>query len=281
MILIADSGSTKTIWAVIDHQNNPFFFNTEGYNPYHISSEKITVDLQRNLPRGLNSSGVSTVYFFGAGCAGEKNCGIITKALNGVFSSAAIEVESDIHGASLALFGKAPGLTCIIGTGSSSAVWNGNHAQVMCPSLGYVLGDEGSGASLGIRFLKKYLRKEFSHKSYAFFKSNIDLSDEEILTTVYREADTKRFLASFVPLLSSQLRDPIVKTMIQDTFEDFIRVFISSVPDYKRLQIGFCGSPAFYFQDILGEELDNHGLSASKIIIHPMDGLVEHFLKLQ
>jgi glucosamine kinase len=281
MILVADSGSTKTIWAAIDIQSKPHYFQTKGYNPYHISSDEIIRDLMRNLPGGLKPTDVDALHFFGAGCAGDKNCGIIADALHGIFSAAVIEIKSDIHGASLALFGKFPGLACIIGTGSSSAIWNGNDISVTCPSLGYILGDEGSGVSLGIRFLRKFLRRQFSSETHTFFQSNIDLTEDEILSIVYREGNAKKFLASFVPLLNSRLNDPEVMLIIQETFDDFIRVFIKNVSENMDLPIGFCGSPAFYFQEILKGELKNHGLKASKILLHPMDGLVEYFAKGQ
>ncbi len=280
MILIADSGSTKTIWAAIVVDRTPLLFQTRGYNPYHISSDEIMRDLIRNLPDEVNKSHIEHVHFFGAGCAGEKSIAVVEQALKGIFRFAQLTVSSDIHGASLALFGKKAGLSCIIGTGANSAIWDGSLAKIVRKSLGYILGDEGSGVSIGIRFLKKYLRKEFSAPLMNYFQSAIGLSDEEILNVIYKEGDEKKFIASFVPLLNGRINHPEIREIIQAAFSDYISTFILPVPDYHIYNLGFCGSPAFYYQDILQKQLSIHGLSAEKIIIHPMDGLINYFKQI-
>ncbi len=277
MILIADSGSTKTIWAAKNNNFATSFFQTKGYNPYHVQADEIVSDLLIHVPENICKQQVEQIYFFGAGCSNAQNKSIITQAVKSVFPNAYVKVASDIEGAAMALFGKEKGIVCILGTGSNAAIWDGNKPQQHTPPLGYILGDEGSGTHMGIRFLKKYLRKEFDNELLEYFHSKIEFSDAEIMNMIYKSSDTKRFLASFVPLLSSRIENPEIEQIVIESFRSFFSVFILKIPEYKEFPVGFCGSPAFFFKNILAEVASEYDVQVEKIIINPIEELVRFY----
>jgi N-acetylglucosamine kinase-like BadF-type ATPase len=277
MILIADSGSGKTDWALLMENTTPIVFETPGCNPFHCSQEDVSQLIINHFPQDYQWSSVSEVHFFGAGCRGEKNISFMRTIFSGIFHKADIHVSSDLHAAGIALFGQDTGIVCILGTGSSSAMWDGSNLKQFTPSLGYVLGDEGSGSQMGIKFLKAFLRGEFKPHTMSFFSKNIQLSEEEILHKIYREKDTKSFLASFVPLMEQQISDSDVRNIIKSSFREFISAHLLNIPGHEALPIGFCGSPAYFFRDILNETLEEFGFSAHRIIRKPIDGLIGHF----
>jgi glucosamine kinase len=278
MILVADSGSSKTIWSAGLPNTSPVYFRTKGYNPLHISSEEIVSDLLRNIPNTIQVKHVEKVYFFGAGCLGDENNQIIISALNAVFLNANCKVSSDIDAAAIGLFGNKKGIACILGTGSNSVLWDGQHGVQFVKPLGYILGDEGSGCQMGMRFLKKLLRKQFSPEIQEFFQSNIELSYEQIMQRIYQSSETKSFLASFVPLMSSRISDPQIKEIAEQCFQDFIDTFIMTIPAHQMYPIGFCGSPAYWFRDILEEVMNKNGLSIENVILNPIHELTQYFI---
>lgn len=281
MIAIADSGSSKTLWAIIDKNALPLIFSTKGYNPYHTDSESIIRDFCHTSQQWYKNNDIEHVYFFGAGCADENKKQIIRNALSVIFPQAELNVSSDLHGASIALFGNKSGITCILGTGSSAALWDGIKLYQNTPSLGYILGDEGSGAFMGIRFLRAYLRNEFDKETAEYFAQHIKLSHSEILDKIYNHNEAKPFLASFVNLMSTKTENRLIKNIVEDSFQQYIKTFILTIPNYRKFSIGFCGSPAYYFSQLLLEALQTFGLSSSKIIQSPMDGLIEFYCPKQ
>ena len=278
MILIADSGSSKTIWVAESADEKPVQFRTKGYNPLHTSSEEIVADLKRSVPDAISTKSVEKVYFFGAGCAGDENIRIVDSALIKVFPNASVSVASDMEGASIALYGNEKGIACIVGTGSNAALWDGNQGVQFVKPLGYTLGDEGSGAAMGIVFLKRFLRKQFSHDAQEYFEANIGMSQTQIMNKIYKSNETKSFLASFVPLMGTRVYDPQIREIVFQSFTDFVEVFVKPIPEFQSYSIAFCGSPAYWFQDILRDVLSQHELSLHKAIANPADELFKHYV---
>lgn len=277
MVLIADSGSSKTIWAITGETVDPVIFYTKGYNPYHIGTDEIIDDFKALSNSWFLNRNISKVFFFGAGCSGGEKDQIIRNALSVIFPLAELNVSNDLHGAALALFRNNAGITCILGTGSSSALWDGQELHQYTPSLGYILGDEGSGTQMGIRFIKSYLRKEFDKDTTEYFAENIRLTDSEILSKIYQHNDTKRFLASFVPLMTTRVEHPLIYSIVRESLSQYVETFILTIPEYKKYDIGFCGSPAHYFNDILTEQMYGYGLKLKIILANPIEKLSEIF----
>jgi len=277
MIAIADSGSSKTIWSITCKSAEPFIFYTKGYNPYHTETDEIIENFKACAGNWFQNSKISKVFFFGAGCTGGEKNQIIQNALSVIFPQAELSVSSDLHGAALALFDNRAGITCILGTGSSAALWDGQQLHHYTPSLGYILGDEGSGTQMGIRFLKSYLRKEFDKDTMEYFAENIRLTDSEILGRIYQHNETKRFLASFVPLMSTRAEHPHIQSIVSQSFSLFVETFILTIPEYLRYNIGFCGSPAYYFNNVLTEQMNRYDLKSGLILVNPIENLTKIF----
>jgi glucosamine kinase len=276
MFLIADSGSTKTIWACVQVDVKPIVFQSKGYNPFHVNSEDIVADLKMYLPNNLEVRNIQHVFFYGAGCNEYADLSIIRRAILQLFPNAKVHIESDLLCAAIALFGNNKGIVCVSGTGSAAALWDGEKLQQFTPSLGYILGDEGSAAYMGIRFVQKYLRNEFDNETMSFFSENLRMTHGEILEKVYQSQDVKRFLASFTPLMLSRIKDIGVKQIVEDAYRRFIEVFIQNIPDYKNYPIGFIGSTAFFLKEIIEQVFIEYDLSVWKVLMNPLEELVSY-----
>lgn len=277
MILIADSGSTKTGWALLSKNKSPHIFHSPGCNPYHCSPEEMLGIFQKHFPKEYDCNAIHEVYFFGAGCGLPEKQMFVSSILKRAFPLCTPHVKSDMMGAGLALFGKHSGIACVIGTGSNAVLWDGEKTEIIIPSLGYILGDEGSGAWIGKKFLAALLRGEFETHETEYFRLKINLSDAEILDAIYTSSHSKQFLASMIPILASKIDSIQVRNMIRQAFDSFLQTFVLPIPGFSEYQIGFCGSVAYYLQDILHEAANAHQIRATKILQDPLNGLIDYF----
>ena len=278
MIAIADSGSTKTEWVVISPSTNQKFV-TPGFNPYFIDSNGIKNELQKNVPHNLKINDIKKIYFFGAGCSSEERCKIVHKGLKSFFSKAEVFVSHDIDAAAKALFGNKKGIALILGTGSNSCVYNGREIISNIPALGYILGDEGSGAYFGLRLVKDFLNNEMPKEIAEKFKKEYPFDREYILDRVYKQPFPNRFLASYAPFLSSYSHFDYVKKIINEGFDLFFKRHVVPYPNYQNYEIGSVGSIGYYLSSNLIEIANKYGFKTIKIIKSPLDGLLEFYQK--
>ena len=286
MILIADSGSTKTDWALIcNEQDNGSIktqqFHTQGINPIYMSEEEIVKILKDELLPQLSSNGFSfssnlLIHFYGAGCR-EDMIPKMKSAFVHVFylSDSAIFVQSDLMGAARALCGREEGVACILGTGSNSCLYDGERIVKNVSPMGFILGDEGSGAVLGKLFvnllykgqLPEIIRKEFEEKT--------GYSLTYIINKVYREPLPNRFLASLVPFIYDYLDVPEIKQMVIDNFRSF---FVRNVQHYhaQHLKVNAVGSVAFYLKECLCQAAELEGYKIGIVMKNPLDSLVKY-----
>ncbi len=278
MILVADSGSTKTSWRLVAHRNQPEI-RTKGLNPYFLSPQEMISELQQNKHLCSIAGQVETVYFYGAGLSDAAKIIEVKETLQRFFSQAKhISVASDMLGAARAVLQTQDGIACILGTGSNSCVFNGEQITQNIPALGYVLGDEGSGTNLGKRFLQAYFYNELPVEIRLAFQQYIKLTDSEIFKAIYQQPLPNRFLASIAPFIHSHKQHFIVKNMVNKAFSAFVEKHI--LPYHlPQPRIGFCGSIAYYFQDELQEVLQRYHLQAQVIIQNPVEKLVEYHTK--
>jgi len=279
MILIADSGSTKTSWAFCTKHQEVQYFTTIGYNPYFISVEDIKQNLSSSLPTYIPKESIEKIYFFGAGCTNSPSQSHIKNALGFVFPNAIINVDSDLLAACIALFGNGQGIACILGTGSNAGFFDGTHFTRPTKSLGYILGDEGSAAYIGRNFLNKYLRNQFSKETQLYFNNKMGLDEEAILDKVYRQEFPNRFLASILPIIAERKSDAQIHTLLSSSINDFIESFILSIPKHQEYKISFCGGTAFRLHDLIIEICHKHKIQFDKIIQQPIEELVEFYTK--
>lgn len=275
MLLIADSGSTKTEWAYVNHHEN-LFFQTQGLNPYFTSDEEINSTLDKVLA-GLKGNKVERIVFFGSGCNSTEKGEVMKEIFKQKFSTSNIEVHSDLVGAAIALFGNKPGIAVILGTGANSGFFDGKEIGFKTESLGYVLGDEGSGAYLGKEFVKNLLYHDFPAEIENDFIHEYGIGKAEILDSVYKKTFPNRFLASFTVFMKKHENHPAMRFVIKNSFEALVNHHLQNYPQKYTHEFAFVGSIAWHFKDILTEVCGKYDLRINAIIKQPLDGLVKHY----
>jgi len=275
MKIIADSGATKTDWCLINGAGEVKTVQTIGLNPYFLDEDGVLNVLKKDLYPFLDNKKVEQVFFYGSGCALPHKKQVLQFALDFFFMHADVEVENDLLGAARALCGEEKGLICILGTGASSCLYDGKQITEYLPSLGYVLGDEGSGAYLGKQLLSAYFSNELPEHLQNLFAQKYPAEFAEILDKVYRQPFPNRFLASFVEFLSENKSDSFVKKLVNSAFDIFFRKQILRHENHKQYPLCFVGSISSIFADELFESAEKHGLTISGIEQSPLDGLLK------
>jgi N-acetylglucosamine kinase-like BadF-type ATPase len=277
MILIADCGSTKTDWVLYDNVTSSVVtrIKTQGLNPTLQSSEEIYNILCNEIADEIDTDAPEKIYFYGAGCAYDEANERITSALKKVFRTNDIEINSDLLAAARALCGHEEGIACILGTGSNSCLFNGKEIIDNTPSLGYILGDEGSGASLGRRLVSDCLKKQLSPAMANKFLTQYNLTIPQILEHVYHKPLPNRYLAQFAPFLAQNRKDAEIKALLKHCFKLF---FQRNTMVYRRswLPIHIVGGIGITFAEELKETAESLGLSIGNIVESPMNGLIEY-----
>ena len=222
----------------------------------------------------LKGKDISNIYFYGASCSSTENCDIVSNAINEFLPDINVAVDHDVMAAAVGLFGKGKGMACILGTGSNSCFYDGKSLIQNVPSLGHILGDEGSGTRLGMRRLRDYMYKMIPAHLNTILKEK-GLDKEFILNKVYKEPGGNRWLASFAMLIKENIRDEYCLEIVKDNFRDFFKYHVCTFSEYKQYPLGIVGSIGYYFSDILKEVAKEFGYEIDKIIQSPMDGLKE------
>ena len=272
MILIADSGSTKTDWALQSAAGAVARFHTQGINPFHQDRAVIAEILRSELLPQLNPSEVSCVCFYGSGVRPELEP-VMMALLQEAFPQAKqVEAHSDLLGAARALCGHNYGIASILGTGANSCLYDGRRIIQNTPALGYILGDEGSGGVLGKHFLHELYKGVLSEKIRSEFEREYGLTMSDVIQRVYREPMPNRFLASLAPFVHRHLSDAAVNRLVIDNFRDFFRYNIR--PYHLEMPVSFVGSIAWHFRDQLAEAAKAEGFRLGTILQSPIDGLL-------
>ena len=275
IILIADSGSTKAEWCLLDGKKRRTIY-TQGMSPYFLDTEQIQQILAIELKSKLKNVEPDEVYYYGTGCANPENVKSVKQALKKIFTKATISVDHDLMGAAKALCGSEKGVACILGTGSNSCYYNGKKIIKNSPGLGYILGDEGSGAYLGKKVVQYYLYNTFDPDLMDRFNAKYNTTNVEILDAVYKHPLPNRFLAGFVPFLIENRGHFMIENIIEDGFNDF---FFNHIYKYREswiMPIHFIGSVAFGFKDVLKDMCNAYELELGRVLKNPMDGLVKY-----
>ena len=274
MILISDSGSTKTDWVLLEGDEVVLRVKTLGLNPTQQKYEDIVDVLSKELMPLLDGKEPEKIFFYGAGCAYEEANSRMRRALETLFATRDIEINSDLLAAARALCGHEEGIACILGTGSNSCYYNGAEIVDNIPPLGFILGDEGSGATLGRQLVNGYLKRQFSQDICTKFFKQYNLDVAKILEKVYREPMPGRFLASLAPFLLENRKNPEIHNML---VKSFVAFFQHNSMAYRKswLPIHFVGGIATAFQDEVKVAAESLGLSIGNILESPMNGLVE------
>lgn len=273
MILIADSGSTKTDWRLLSPNGSIAQAKTIGFNPFYQDTENIFSTLQGSLLPQLAGQQPRQIYFYGAGCGDESRRQVVSDALLQAFPESDVTVQHDLLAAARALCGHEPGIACILGTGSNSCLFDGKQITQNIPPLGFILGDEGSGAYLGRKLISAYLRQELPQDLQEAFYKKYQVTKEAIQNRVYSQPFPNRYLASFAKFLFDRRRHPAIFALIYQSFTDFFDKCVSRYPNHTELPIHFVGSIAFYFGDILRQIAREHSIRVQHILETPIAGL--------
>lgn len=284
--LIVDSGSTKTSWCFAflpdtKSADGARTVTTEGLNPAVMSAEEVEEKIAKALNHCLQSLSISAadvdnVFFYGAGCIAGRTV-VVSESIQSILVDARIYVADDLLGAARALCGHKAGIACILGTGSNSCLYNGENIVAHTPALGYVLGDEGSGAVLGRKFLNAVLKQTLHENIRKRFLQESGLDMAEVINRVYRSPAPNRFLASMSKYIHGYLDEKEVRDIVIDNFEDFIRNNILAYGDKFRT-INVVGSIAYHYKEQLTEAASRNGFQIGKIIKSPIEGLIEYHM---
>jgi len=279
MILVADSGSTKCDWILTD-DNNEIPTGTMGFNPFFHSTDLILNKIKENEILSDNISNISAVYFYGAGCSSPERNAIVENALRLAFPEATeIVVDHDETAAAIATCGDMPGIACILGTGSNSCFFDGTQTSYEIPALGYVLGDEGSGAFFGKALLKEFLYKRLPADIHEDFVAEFGIDKEEIFNAVYHKPNPNVYLASFMRFISERREHPYFKERIYEGLASFANAHITCFQNYKEVPVHFVGSIAYYFREVLEEVANNYRFTIGEVIKKPITNLKNYHLK--
>ncbi len=275
MLLIADSGSTKTSWRLADENKKIYHFLTDGLNPYFKSQGEIVEEIRSALIPSLPHGAVVTqIYFYGAGCSSSSKCELIKDALLQCFPKASAKIDHDILGAAHAACATSEGIVCILGTGSNSCLYDGEKIMSVIGGLGYILGDEGSGSHLGKNLLEAYLNHELPEELAKKFKDTYHLTKEEIEKRVYEKPEANRFLASFSRFIGEHKQHPYFAEMIEKCFDSFFEKHVCRYPDYTQKQVHFIGSIAYNYTDLLRKTAQKRHINIGKILPYPIEELM-------
>jgi len=275
MILIADSGSTKTTWALIDtNAQLNAIYHTSGINPYQQDEKSIIIQLAKELQ--FSQEVIQQVYYYGAG-ATSASSKRLEHSLGNIFKNAYfIGIQSDISAAAHALCEQNAGIACILGTGSNSCLYNGKRITNNIGGFGFILGDEGSGGVLGRQLMGDYLHKNMPKHLWQKLQDDYKLSPNLILDKVYRQSYPNRFLAGFAPFLHQNLQESYIKTLVKTQFQLFFDKKVLCYKPSNQLPIHFTGSIAYYFKQILEEIAANKHLKIGNIVQTPINGLIRY-----
>lgn len=276
MKLIAESGGTKTNWCAVSDSEETEIISTIGLNPNFVSEETFKEVLNSEVLPGLKNPSIEEVWFYGAGCAGKIMEKKVRDAISSVLPSSAIYVFSDLAGAARGLLGTRKGYICMIGTGSNSGYYDGKNITVNIPPLGFILGDEGSGAYLGKRLLADFLRGIMPPALAEEFRKEYGAEKDEIVRNVYRGIFPSRFIGGFVRFLKDHIPDPYCRNLVKTAFEEFVRRNLKLYKTTGKTEIAVTGSVAWHFSGILREVFESNNFVITSITTGPIEGLIHY-----
>lgn len=278
MFLVAESGSTKTQWCIIHKNGIDYLVNTPGINPVNLSTAEIE-SIIRPVSVRIEPEKLEAIYYFGAGCSSDNSIKKIGTALYRIFSCKNIFIDTDLKAACLALAGNSSALIGLLGTGSNSCIWDGKKIVENLPSLGYILGDEGGGVSIGKQLVTDYLKKYMPADLRQKFADDYDITREYVIERVYQSPMPNKFLAGFAPFAEKHIDNEYCNNLIYNQFDNYIERNILMYNNAKQYPVSFCGSIVYFHRDIMTALCKKHDLHIEKIVKEPINKLAEYIQK--
>lgn len=276
MIIVAESGSTKTEFIGFAEGHEKLYFKTAGFNPYVQSREEILGIIKNEVFPYLKDKMVEKIFFYGAGCSTEENRKLMYSCFKNFFNLSAIEIEHDLIAAARGIWHKESGIVAILGTGSNSCVYNGESVVKNIPSLGYILGDEGSGAHMGKKVVSDFIYRKMPEKLMKKLKLEYQMNTEKALNKVYKSESPNRWLASFSFFIRDNIKEEYCRELVLTSLRAFFDCHISQYEEYRQLPLGVAGSIAFHYKDFLKQVSEEYGFNLARIEKSPIEALVNY-----
>ncbi|PID93355.1 MAG: N-acetylglucosamine kinase [Bacteroidetes bacterium] len=277
MILIADSGSTKTDWVLLNQNQAMTFVQTAGFNPYYSDPSVLKQIISEHLEKKISSERIRKVFFYGSGCSTASKQELVRSILLKFYPGATIEVYHDLLGSARAVLKDEPGIACILGTGSNSCLYDGHEVVENVPSVGYFYGDEGSGTDFGKRLMAHYLRDTLPLDIRNALEEEFKLSFEKVMDAIYNQPLPNAFFGSFSPFIHERSTDPFIKNIIESSFSDFFVHQVSRYTNYKNQKLSFVGSVAYHYRAILEGVAQKFAMTVAHVLPNPVEGLIEYY----
>lgn len=294
MKLIIDAGSTKMEWILLDGNEVKSRFQTEGFNPNYADRQCLenmvssvetrfiaSPNCETTFPRRDESASLQSIHYYGTGCGNEQNCLLVKDVFQQRFPHTEIHVTHDTMAACHAVLGHEKGVACILGTGSNSCLYDGEKITAEAVSLGYLLGDEGSGMHIGREVVRAYFYGFMPEDLRQQFDAEYHLKLKDFIQRLYHEGQPSKYLASFAKFAGEHQKHPFVHDLVKQCFKVFIETFVLRFEGNQSMKVSFIGSVAFHFQDILKEALSDYGLALGEVMQAPAEGLIRYYQGLQ
>ncbi|MGG5208700.1 BadF/BadG/BcrA/BcrD ATPase family protein [Chryseobacterium sp. MIQD13] len=280
MVAIVDSGSTKSDWVILDDFKKVFLkTETIGFNPNFINRELIVPEIEKNSSLILVKNSITKIFFYGSGCGVQKNCETIEEELKKVFTKAETVVREDLLAAAYAAYNGKPAIVCILGTGSNSCYFDGKDIKIEFPSLGFLMGDEGSGSAIGKQLVRRYFMKKLPEDLHTEFEQNYGLKIEEALKNMYHSSRPNAWLADFNRFVIERKDHPYFKIMVYEEMKNFFEYQVIPYKESKDAEINFIGSIAYYYEDTLRSVAEEFHLNLGHVVQKPIESLVDYHIK--
>ncbi|WP_415325480.1 BadF/BadG/BcrA/BcrD ATPase family protein [Chryseobacterium sp. MMS23-Vi53] len=280
MVAIVDSGSTKTDWVILDDFKKVFLkTETIGFNPNFISKELIVPEIEKNTSLVSVKNSITKIFFYGSGCGVQENCDTIIEELSKVFFNAEITVREDLMAAAYAAYRGKPAIVCILGTGSNSCYFDGKDLKIKLPSLGFLMGDEGSGSAIGKQLVRRFFMQKLPQDLREDFDKTYNLTIDAALKNMYHMTRPNAFLADFNRFVVERKSHPYLQKMVHDEMLNFFDYQVLPYEESKDAEINFIGSIAYYYEDILRSAAADLNLNVGQIVQKPIESLVNYHIQ--
>ncbi|ANF50064.1 ATPase [Chryseobacterium glaciei] len=280
MVAIVDSGSTKSDWVILDEFKQVFLkTETIGFNPNFINIELIVPEIEKNTSLTSVKNSIKKIYFYGSGCGIQKNCDTIVEELGKVFGDAEVTVREDLLAAAYAAYQGRPAIVCIMGTGSNSCYFDGENLKIKLPSLGFLMGDEGSGSAIGKQLVRRFFMQKLPTDLHEEFQEIYNLTIDDALKNMYHTTRPNAYLANFNKFVIDRKDHPYLRNMVLEEMKNFFDYQVLPYEESKDAEINFIGSIAYYYEDILRSAAAELNLNVGHVVQKPIESLVDYHVK--
>lgn len=280
MVAIVDGGSTKCDWVILDDFKQVFMkTETIGFNPNNIAAELIVPEIEKNLHLASVRNSITKIFFYGSGCGVPENCATIERELGKYFNKAEVVAKEDLTAAAYAAYRGVPAIVCILGTGSNSCYFDGENLTIKLPSLGFLIGDEGSGSAIGKQVVRRFFMQKLPQDLHQQFEDTYHLTIDVALKNMYHNSRPNAYLANFNKFVAERKEHPYFKNMILEEMKNFFDYQVLPYEEAKNCEINFIGSIAYYYEEILRSAAQELGLNVGHVVQKPIGSLVNYHIQ--